>query len=1070
MRIYEVDRKLSQTELDQLEIFADRLFAKVGIDVEFTRHFLDRVNDERNVKQITASELTRLFKQEHKRWGKQIAQLGPDSEAVLKDLATDVNIPFALRWDNANNELDLIAKTVMRKNNFKTSNKEFQVNSFNFHSDSKQSKMIMESIEALMEGMPAVDLFNNMNPADFQQKYGVSKASANQSVGKVTQLFPDKFKNNPRIRVNVSNYFIKNPAMMKQLIAANDNVKPPKLNWKNLSKLGLKAIPRIFGGVILNIITPSTLGDGTLKDEQLLQWKIQQDYIKSDPQQAMQDIIDWYKTTKKYLNDPDGYKDDFDYQTAQGYRNDEIVKSLDGVIDPGLKKAADDLADKLRKAKNQQAIDDLIGKVDPALQKAANEVAPEVNTLSPKALLSPEVPEDLGLYPQPETDVPPVYDALPQRVPEPGDPEILPANDPFPPKPVIVPNSPKQPKAPEIPSDTPVEIPDTDKPKVIPFPPSFPTQPEEEPFPQGPEEEPVEPKKEPGPDVKPNAPKQPVIPTEPENPEVPEPTTDPDLDPDAPEFPDAPEKPDEFPDEPKTDPAPGDKPDIDPNAPTQPEPGTEPENPEVPEPTTDPDLDPDAPAKPEQPADPDPLPSEPKTDPAPGNKPEVDPEAPAQPKAPAEPESPEAPEPTTDPDLDPKAPPAPEQPADPDAFPDAPKTDPAPGNKPEVDPEAPAQPEPGPEIDNPVAPDPATDPGIDTTPLPQPELDPMPSEVPSVVPEPVPGPAISPAPGPAIAPKTKIKPKPIKPGLKPRRAWDWGGTSDKYKTNLYKWTQKYGTFENTNLINKYFTLNEGGAMPGVGAIHIDEIKPTLDMLEKSLGIDLNNFTLGSVGKRQFSGDIDVALNLPPEELPAFVEKLKKNPLIKDIAKSSVIMTKVEIQNFNKEQTDGRPRTGFVQVDFMPGDPGWMKTYYHSPSEDESKYKGVFRNIMIASMAAVLDRQQSDAKLEDGRSMEELRYMWSPTEGLLRVKRTPVPNKAGTGYTKKNQNETIDGPWKQSDEIAKVLKLDSGKDLNSFESLLTAMNKNWTKEAAQTVIKAFKDNHVVNDIGMPDELK
>jgi len=948
MRIYEVDRKLSQTELDQLEIFADRLFAKVGIDVEFTRHFLDRVNDERNVRQITASELTRLFKQEHKRWGKQIAQLGPDSEAVLKDLVTDVNIPFALRWDNANNELDLIAKTVMRKNNFKTSNKEFQVNSFNFHSDSKQSKMIMESIEALMEGMPAVDLFNNMNPADFQQKYGVSKASANQSVGKVTQLFPDKFKNNPRIRVNVSNYFIKNPAMMKQLIAANDNVKPPKLNWKNLSKLGLKAIPRIFGGVILNIITPSTLGDGTLKDEQLLQWKIQQDYIKSDPQQAMQDIIDWYKTTKKYLNDPDGYKDDFDYQTAQGYRNDEIVKSLDGVIDPGLKKAADDLADKLRKAKNQQAIDDLIGKVDPALQKAANEVAPEVNTLSPKALLSPEVPEDLGLYPQPETDVPPVYDALPQRVPEPGDPEILPANDPFPPKPVIVPNSPKQPKAPEIPSDTPVEIPDTDKPKVIPFPPSFPTQPEEEPFPQGPEEEPVEPKKEPGPDVKPNAPKQPVIPTEPENPEVPEPTTDP--------------------------------------------------------------------------------------------------------------------------DLDPEAPPAPEQPADPDAFPDAPKTDPAPGNKPEVNPEAPAQPEPGPEIDNPVAPDPATDPGIDTTPLPQPELDPMPSEVPSVVPEPVPGPAISPAPGPAIAPKTKIKPKPIKPGLKPRRAWDWGGTSDKYKTNLYKWTQKYGTFENTNLINKYFTLNEGGAMPGVGAIHIDEIKPTLEMLEKSLGIDLNNFTLGSVGKRQFSGDIDVALNLPPEELPAFVEKLKKNPLIKDIAKSSVIMTKVEIQNFNKEQTDGRPRTGFVQVDFMPGDPGWMKTYYHSPSEDESKYKGVFRNIMIASMAAVLDRQQSDAKLEDGRSMEELRYMWSPTEGLLRVKRTPVPNKAGTGYTKKNQNETIDGPWKQSDEIAKVLKLDSGKDLNSFESLLTAMNKNWTKEAAQTVIKAFKDNHVVNDIGMPDELK
>jgi len=1065
MRIYEVDRKLSQTELDQLEIFADRLFAKVGIDVEFTRHFLDRVNDERNVKQITASELTRLFKQEHKRWGKQIAQLGPDSEAVLKDLATDVNIPFALRWDNANNELDLIAKTVMRKNNFKTSNKEFQVNSFNFHSDSKQSKMIMESIEALMEGMPAVDLFNNMNPADFQQKYGVSKSSAGQSVGKVTQLFPDKFKNNPRIRVSISNYFIKNPAMMKQLIAANDNVKPPKMSWKNLSKLGLKALPRIFGGVILNIITPSQLGDGTLKDEQLIQWKIQQDYIKSDPDQAMQDIIDWYKTTKKYLNNPEGYKDDFDYQTAQGYKNEAIVKSLEGVIDPGLKKAAEDLAEKMRKAKNQQDIADLIGKVDPALQKAANEVAPEVMTTSPEQLLSPESPEDLGMFPVPANDSP-VVDGLPQKVPEPGEPEILPANDPLPPKPKIVPITPTQPKTPKIePDEPPVEVPIT-RPKVIPFPPSFPDAPEQEPLPTGPETEPVEPAKEPGPEIEPEAPTQPEIPTDPENPEVPEPTTDPEIEPEPPVKPEEPADPDPLPSEPSTDPAPGEKPKVIPNAPTQPEPGPEPENPEVPEPTTDPEIDPEAPAKPQEPAEPDPLPSEPSTDPAPGEKPDVKP-APEQPTAPdIDPENPEAPEPTTDPEIDPEAPAKPEQPADPDPLPSEPSTDPAPGNAPEIDPVSPTQPELTPEPDSPVAPEPTTDPGIDTSPLPQ--LDPAPSEVPSIVPEPVPTPV--PTPGPVLAPKPNVKTRP--PGrtpTKPRRAWDFG-VSDKYKTNLYKWTQKYGTFENTNLINKYFTLNEGGAMPGVGAIHIDEIKPTLEMLEKSLGIDLNNFTLGSVGKRQFSGDIDVALNLPPEELPAFVEKLKKNPLIKDIAKSSVIMTKVEIQNFNKEQTDGRPRTGFVQVDFMPGDPGWMKTYYHSPSEDESKYKGVFRNIMIASMAAVLDRQQSDAKLEDGRAMEELRYMWSPTEGLLRVKRTPVANKAGTGYTKKNQNETIDGPWKQADEIAKVLKLDSGKDLNSFESLLTAMNKNWTKEAAQTVIKAFKDNHVVNDIGMPEELQ
>ena len=127
MRINEFDNKITQSDLEALETFADRIFGKVGIDVEFTRHFLDRVNDERNGKQITASELTRLFKQEYKKWGKPIAKMGPDAEAVMKDLQTDINMPFALRWDSKNNELDLIAKTVMRKPDFKTSNREFAV-------------------------------------------------------------------------------------------------------------------------------------------------------------------------------------------------------------------------------------------------------------------------------------------------------------------------------------------------------------------------------------------------------------------------------------------------------------------------------------------------------------------------------------------------------------------------------------------------------------------------------------------------------------------------------------------------------------------------------------------------------------------------------------------------------------------------------------------------------------------------------------------------------------------------------------------------------------------------------
>ena len=118
---------VTAVDIKQLETFADRIFADVGIDVEFTKHFMDRVNSERNAKPIVPAELTRLFKQERKRYGKPIAQMGPDSEAVMRDLQTNINVPFALVLDKANDELDLIAKTVMRKKDFDTPNRVFAV-------------------------------------------------------------------------------------------------------------------------------------------------------------------------------------------------------------------------------------------------------------------------------------------------------------------------------------------------------------------------------------------------------------------------------------------------------------------------------------------------------------------------------------------------------------------------------------------------------------------------------------------------------------------------------------------------------------------------------------------------------------------------------------------------------------------------------------------------------------------------------------------------------------------------------------------------------------------------------
>jgi len=265
-------------------------------------------------------------------------------------------------------------------------------------------------------------------------------------------------------------------------------------------------------------------------------------------------------------------------------------------------------------------------------------------------------------------------------------------------------------------------------------------------------------------------------------------------------------------------------------------------------------------------------------------------------------------------------------------------------------------------------------------------------------------------------------------------------------------------------------LFEGGSLPNVGPIHIDEIEPTLSALERVLQIDLKNNVLGSVGKKEFSGDIDVALQIDSEKIPEFVEKLEKTPGIDEVTKTSVIMTRVKIVDFDPSKETSRQRTGYVQVDFMPGDPGWMKTYYHSPSEKESKYKGVFRNIMIATICAIYEREASEETIDDGRPVEVERWMWSPTDGLVRIKRTPVPNARGTGYTKKNKNEIIGEPIKTAPEIAQALGLDGPEDLNSYESLKAAIEKNYPSDMVNKILDSFAENPQIRDVGVPDDLK
>ena len=57
-----INEDISRVELKFAEKLADQWFSKYGIDIEFTKHFLDRLNDRRNNPRIEFNELVDMFK------------------------------------------------------------------------------------------------------------------------------------------------------------------------------------------------------------------------------------------------------------------------------------------------------------------------------------------------------------------------------------------------------------------------------------------------------------------------------------------------------------------------------------------------------------------------------------------------------------------------------------------------------------------------------------------------------------------------------------------------------------------------------------------------------------------------------------------------------------------------------------------------------------------------------------------------------------------------------------------------------------------------------------------------
>jgi len=179
---------VTQREINDLEKFADRILKKYGVDIEFTRHFVDRMNDTRNSPAIKVSELQKFFKKIQRNKATNIIN-NPDIEAVLKDMSTNLNLPVVIK--KKGNEFEVTNKTIMRKPNFSTTSKVFKYESYEIGTD--------DYVQHTMKVTPGQPIQNFRKTTDKITDKDLQKF---QNEGEIIDKYKKRFKENWKVELD----------------------------------------------------------------------------------------------------------------------------------------------------------------------------------------------------------------------------------------------------------------------------------------------------------------------------------------------------------------------------------------------------------------------------------------------------------------------------------------------------------------------------------------------------------------------------------------------------------------------------------------------------------------------------------------------------------------------------------------------------------------------------------------------------------------------------------------------------------------------------------------------------
>jgi len=146
-----------------------------------------------------------------------------------------------------------------------------------------------------------------------------------------------------------------------------------------------------------------------------------------------------------------------------------------------------------------------------------------------------------------------------------------------------------------------------------------------------------------------------------------------------------------------------------------------------------------------------------------------------------------------------------------------------------------------------------------------------------------------------------------------------------------------------------FKLKDG--TPDTGRINLADVRPTVSWLESVTGLPLLDNMLGTTGKKATSGDLDLAVDARAHTKEDLVAQLERWTSAKKLDSREYIRKTGDSVHF-KAPICGQMGRGFVQTDFMFGDPNWQK-FAMQGGQENSPFKGMHRHLLMASIATAL---------------------------------------------------------------------------------------------------------------------